>query len=454
MPRVYLVGVTEDRSGIVLGKSRRSKKGESVLEIDHEVLDAIAEIRRYRAEGSGRPSVSSPALPSRRSTAGEVSSPSALSPREIQARLRRGDSIQSVARRAGVEEWRIEVYAAPIAAEQARVVSRARELVMEKRSAGPSGRTLGESVQGSVVEKRVPMDVDSFEAAWSAAEPDPDRWVVRFQYVSRGHTQTAEWRSDPENGTVTATNRLASMIGWRDPRRTGKTPALPDAGAPSTRRPATRRARPSGKKAAVKPPSARASAKKAPARAASKRASAKKAPTKKPVGKKPAAKKAPAKKAPAKKPAGKKPAGKKPAAKKAPAKKPPGKKATTGGTRGGSSRSQPARGRHLRIVEAPPDVVETVPTAAQAQAREPWREQLVRRRTEDISAPYARRHWREEVGRAGADDSALEAPDWVGSSSRPAEPVTPPPARAADAAEAIPAIRRSPRRRQRPLRAR
>ena len=154
MSKLYLVGVTEDRSGLVLAKSPRAKKGDSVLEIDHNVLDALAEIRRYRAEGTTVPTVKSAALPSRRTTAGEVTTPSALSPREMQSRLRRGESIQSVARRAGVDEWRVEVYAAPITAEQTRVVSRAREATMHKRGAGPSGRPLGEAVQVNIVEDR------------------------------------------------------------------------------------------------------------------------------------------------------------------------------------------------------------------------------------------------------------------------------------------------------------
>jgi len=223
VPKLYLVGITEDRSGLVLAKSSRAKKGDSVLEVDHVVLDALAEIRRYRSEGTTRPSISSPALPSRRSTAGEVSTASALSPREIQARLRKGESAASVARRAGIEEWRIAVYATPITAEQTRVVTKARDLFMVKRGSGASGRPLGESVQANIIAKRISMNVDEFEAAWSAYEPEADRWVVVFEYVSRAKRHRAEWVYDDDDpDTILPVNRMATMLGWRDPRRTGK----------------------------------------------------------------------------------------------------------------------------------------------------------------------------------------------------------------------------------------
>lgn len=393
MPKLYLVGVTEDRSGLVLAKSPRAKKGESVLEVSHEVLDAIAEIRRYRSEGTTVPSVKSAALPSRRVTAGEVSTPSSLSPREIQSRLRRGESIQSVARRAGVEEWRIEVYAAPIAAEQARVVARARELTMTKRGAGPSGRPLGESVQANIVEKRVSMNADEFEAGWIAYEPEPDRWVVRFEYVSRGRRQGAEWIYEEAAGTIMVANRMATVLGWRDPRRTGRLPPLPEAPRTPTAAPAKRATarKPAARKAAPRKPAAarRAPAKKrAPSRKAA--VTRKRAPApKRTTARKPAASRKPPAKSTRRAATAKK-ATRKTTAKKAPS----------------GPEARAAEFPNLRIVEPPPEIED-------ADAGD-WRRRLDRRREGDAAAPYARRSWRDEVeaSRAG-DDTSLELPSWL-----------------------------------------
>ena len=304
MPKLYLVGVTEDRSGLVLSTSRRAKRGDSVLEIDGDVLDAIGEIRRYRTSRGQPIGVTSPALPSRRP---DTTVTSKLTPREIQERLRHGESMASVARRAGIEPWKVEVYAAPVIAEQASTVSAARERVLTKRGSGPSGLPLGEAVQAAVVAKKPGMTVAEFEAGWTAHETRDRRWTVRFTYLSRGSEQVAEWTFDPEEGALTAANRLGTTLGWRDPRSRARVPRLAESSP------------------AAKPRRKAASKKKAPAKkkpVPTKKAPAKKKPVpKKPVPKKPAPKKkAPAKKTPV--PKKKAPAKKKPVPKKkAPAKK-------------------------------------------------------------------------------------------------------------------------------------
>lgn len=385
MPKLYLVGVTEDRTGLVLAKSPRAKTGESVLEVDGDVLDAIAEIRRYRSEGAVPPSISSPALPTRHRPTGEGPSASSLSPREIQSRLRRGESIQSVARRAGIEAWRIEVYAAPIAAEQARIVARARELDMEKRGAGPSGRPLGDSVQANIVEKRVSMNVDEFESAWSAYEPEPDRWVVQFQYTSRGREQLAEWLYDPEAETISATNRLATTLGWRDPKRSGRLPPLPEAPrretpkAPKKKSASSKKSGGSSKKSASKKKSGSSKKQSTPR---------KKTPTKK----------ATPKKTPKKKPEKKTSSG--------------GGGAKRSSSRARRSSSRSSKGSKGKRSKSPPARQPGRPT-------EDWRDELARRMADDRRGGDDDRtgSWR-IVARPDADEAApgsddLDPPAWV-----------------------------------------
>lgn len=230
MAKLYLVGVTEDRSGLVLSKSPRSKRGDSILEVDAAVLEAIAEIRRYRSRAGGAPALTSPALPSRYVEAGPEAS--RLSPREIQDRLRHGESLRSVARRAGVDESRLEVYATPILAEQARIVAEAGEAFLSKRGAGLSGRPLREAVLANVASRRVKLTASDFAAAWSSFESLDGGWIVRFSYTSRGKPQVAEWWYDPEIRKVVATNRLGTALGWSDPKVRGRLPVLPDGAAP------------------------------------------------------------------------------------------------------------------------------------------------------------------------------------------------------------------------------
>ncbi|HVM40203.1 MAG TPA: septation protein SepH [Acidimicrobiia bacterium] len=307
MPKLYLVGVTEDRSGLILSKSARAKSGDSVLEVDAAVLEAVAEVRRFRST-AGASRLSSPALPSRR---GDVSGPqsSRLSPREIQDRLRHGESVKSVARRAGLDEWRVEVYAAPVLAEQARMVGEAQRAVLSKRGAGPSGVGLGDAVRANVAVKQAGMTTGEYDAGWSAHETTDGQWKVRFSYVSRGREQVAEWIYEPESKTITAANRLATALGWRDPKARGRLPKLADGPAPSAAKksPAkktTRKKATPKKTTRKKAPAKRPSPKPAPRKKATpKKATPKKATPKKATPKKTTRKKSPARKSPPKRPA-------------------------------------------------------------------------------------------------------------------------------------------------------
>src|SRR5438067_1012604 len=79
-----------------------------------------------RAEGEGRPGRPE----------------SALTPREIQARLRTGRTIDEVAREAGVTADWVERFARPILAEQAQIVEVARAMTFSKPRLGPSAEPL------------------------------------------------------------------------------------------------------------------------------------------------------------------------------------------------------------------------------------------------------------------------------------------------------------------------
>ena len=67
---------------------------------------------------------------------------SALSPREIQARIRSGESVEDVARVAGVDRERVERFAAPVIAEREHVAGLAMTSSARRRGETSSHRTL------------------------------------------------------------------------------------------------------------------------------------------------------------------------------------------------------------------------------------------------------------------------------------------------------------------------
>lgn len=263
MRKLHLVGLTTDRDGLIFTARKGSKSGGYIVPLDDRVLAAIADAGRL---DNGGPPDDGAALPDVEVVPKRLRSESALTPREMQARLRAGRSIDEVAAEAGVDtEW-VARFAVPILAEQAQVVELARALVYAKPRLGESSQPLGSSVLQNLSDRGVFLPDDVANAGWSAFQLHDSVWMVRFRYRSRGRDQEAQWEIDVPAGRLRARNRQASDLGYVDPERwraatdldaileDEETPVVPPAAKP---RPAAKRrtpARASAKRAAVKKP--------------------------------------------------------------------------------------------------------------------------------------------------------------------------------------------------------
>ena len=122
----------------------------------------------------------------------EIALESQLSPREIQARVRAGHSVDEVAVAAGVSTDRVERYAAPVLAERAHVVEQAQKAPARRATAG-SAPALAELVDARLAEQKVAAD----SVTWDAWRGDDDRWTVRLGYLGTGRAREATWTFDP-----------------------------------------------------------------------------------------------------------------------------------------------------------------------------------------------------------------------------------------------------------------
>ena len=75
-----------------MSEHARAKRGDMVLEIDDRLLEAIDKAHRLRTRDEGH-RLESAALPTKRSFNGDEMAVPRLSPREIQQRLRAGESV-------------------------------------------------------------------------------------------------------------------------------------------------------------------------------------------------------------------------------------------------------------------------------------------------------------------------------------------------------------------------
>lgn len=214
---------------------------------------------------------------------------SELSPRDIQARLRAGETPEEVAQVAKVSLTRVMRYAGPVISERERIVDQARSAVLQ-RARGPELTTpMGEMVERRLAET---VGLKPETVNWDARRRDDGSWIIELTYAARGGARTASWLWLPAERELASLNSLATRLGAE-----GSVPVRRVAQRRPAAKVATRR------RPARKPVAKRSAAKKATAKkAAVKKTAAKKTAVKKAVAKKAAPRKAVAKKAPARKP--------------------------------------------------------------------------------------------------------------------------------------------------------
>ena len=354
MQQLHLVGITTELDGLIFSARRGARSGSFVVPLNEELIESIGQLEKMRQDL--RPAVEGADDQKAPVSRVRIRSPrpeSRLTPREMQARLRAGHSVAEVARAAAVDDEWVERWAAPIEAEQARVLEMALGLHAANPRTGLSALPLGDSVRVNLHDRGVPL-MPALEG-WSAHNLGGSRWAVQFEYVSRRRRQVAEWDLDLDSRELIPRTRLAGEIGHlNSSRRRVPLPPPPvsesEAGqtapevptddvmvrtAPARKAPA-RKARKAPARKARTAASQKAPARKAPSpKAASGRAPARKATksaARKAVSSKTPARKATARKAAPRKAAGRKAAPRKAAGRKAPVKKsaPVRKKAPAG----------------------------------------------------------------------------------------------------------------------------
>ena len=112
---------------------------------------------------------------------------SVLSPREIQTRIRSGESVADVARVAGMDPDRVERFAAPVIAEREHVAGLAMTSSARRRGETSSHRTL----RGVLSERLLNRGIDADSVRWDSFRLEDGRWSVTADYDADGTTHQA-----------------------------------------------------------------------------------------------------------------------------------------------------------------------------------------------------------------------------------------------------------------------
>jgi hypothetical protein len=156
----------------------------------------------------------------------EMKMESALRPRDIQARIRGGESAEDVAAAAQTTVDAIMGFAAPVLAERAHVAQSAQTSSIRRRStdATTAAGTLDQASRTHLTT----IGVRSDDVSWDAWRRDDGRWTLVAEYDAGGTTRRAEFTYDQPGRYVVADNHEARLL-------TGEATQAPEGGAPTRR---------------------------------------------------------------------------------------------------------------------------------------------------------------------------------------------------------------------------
>jgi hypothetical protein len=157
----------------------------------------------------------------------EMKMESALRPRDIQARIRGGESAEEVAAAAQTTVDAIMGFAAPVLAERAHVAQSAQKSSIRRRSteATTAAGTLDQAARTHLSTIGVRAD----DVEWDAWRREDGRWTLVAEYAASGSPRRAEFTYDPPGRYVVADNQEARLL-------TGEAAPAPAAGSAPSRR--------------------------------------------------------------------------------------------------------------------------------------------------------------------------------------------------------------------------
>ena len=125
---------------------------------------------------------------------------SQMRPREIQSRIRAGESVEQVAAAAGVPPEKVERFAYPVLLERSRTAELAQR-AHPVREDGPDVQELGEVVAQAFAAR----GQDYLAAVWDSWKGEDGKWVVQLTWTAGRSNNHAHWSFHPgaHGGTVT-----------------------------------------------------------------------------------------------------------------------------------------------------------------------------------------------------------------------------------------------------------
>jgi hypothetical protein len=144
----------------------------------------------------------------------EITMESTLRPRDIQARIRSGETPEHVAAVAQTTVDRVMAYAVPVLAERAHIAGRAQRATVRRGTGEGPARVLADAV----AERLHSRNVDPASVEWDAWRRDDGRWALVADYRSGESARHAEFVFDAPGSYVVAEDDEARwLVGEQTP---------------------------------------------------------------------------------------------------------------------------------------------------------------------------------------------------------------------------------------------
>ena len=136
----------------------------------------------------------------------EVESP--LRPKEIQDRIRAGETAEEIADAAGVPIERVRRFEGPVLAERAYRAQEAQGASIRQPGDSGPGPRLGDIV----TERLAALGVPAEEAQWDSRKRGDNSWQIQLMFTIGGRPLMAEWVFDPRRRHVTPADDDAARL--------------------------------------------------------------------------------------------------------------------------------------------------------------------------------------------------------------------------------------------------
>ncbi|MDS1268818.1 septation protein SepH [Lipingzhangella sp. LS1_29] len=228
MQELRLVAVSEDGTHLVLASADRGSR--FALPVDD----------RLRAAVRGQFSRLGPY---------EIEVENPLRPKEIQARIRSGETAESISEVSGIAIERVRWFEGPVLQEREYMAQQAQRATVRSSAEATPGPPLADLVTARIG----PGHVDAGDAVWDSWKLADATWRVQLSFSIDGQERNAHWTYDPRRRSVTPDDEEAQRFITGADTASGSGPRTPDPRANVTPLPARRGATPSGKEAPRQP---------------------------------------------------------------------------------------------------------------------------------------------------------------------------------------------------------